>query len=99
MLMVFSMQNDSFRIESHSNVAGLLAASPKLLGRAQDMMKHVGTAGIRPLLRKADGGSPTMSRKVRLNVPRLLKPTSKQMSVTLRSVERRRNMARSTRRR
>jgi hypothetical protein len=45
------------------------------------------------------GGSPTISRKVRLNVPRLENPTSKQISVTLRSVSRKRNIDRSTRRR
>jgi hypothetical protein len=32
------------------------------------------------------GGSPTISEKVRLKVPRLANPTSKQISVTLRSV-------------
>jgi len=62
-------------------------------------MKHVGTAGMRPRWRKAVGDSPTIAWNVRLKVPRLLKPTSKQMSVTLRSVDRRRNIARSTRRR
>ena len=36
---------------------------------------------------------------VRVNVPRLLKPTSRQMSVTVRAVSRSRNMERSTRRR
>jgi hypothetical protein len=36
---------------------------------------------------------------VRLKVPRLVNPTSKQMSVTRKSVVRRRNIARSTRRR
>jgi hypothetical protein len=40
-----------------------------------------------------------MSVNVRLNVPRLAKPTSKQISVTLRSVSLSRNIARSTRRR
>ena len=45
------------------------------------------------------GDSPTISLNVRLKVPRLLKPTSRQMSVTLRSVSRRRNIERSTRRR
>ena len=49
--------------------------------------------------RYADGVSPTISRKVRLNVPRLVKPTRTQMSVTLRSVSRSRNIDRSTRRR
>jgi len=39
------------------------------------------------------------SENVRLNVPRLVKPTSRQMSVTLRSVCTSRNIARSTRRR
>ena len=52
----------------------------------------------------APGGSPTasrptISRNMRLKVPRLVKPTSMQMSVTLRSVSRRRNIERSTRRR
>jgi hypothetical protein len=50
-------------------------------------------------LRYASGDWPTISRKVRLNVPRLVKPTSRQMSVTLRSLSRRRNIERSTRRR
>ena len=36
---------------------------------------------------------------MRLKVPKLVKPTSRQMSVTLRSVSRRRNIERSTRRR
>jgi hypothetical protein len=40
-----------------------------------------------------------MPAKVRLNVPRLLNPTSRQMSVTLRFVARSRYIARSTRRR
>src|SRR4051794_14883242 len=40
-----------------------------------------------------------MSRKTRLNVPRLLNPTSMQMSVTLLSLERSSHIARSTRRR
>ena len=49
-------------------------------------MKHVGTATTPAPRRYADGDSPTMSRNVRLNVPRLVKPTARQMSVTLRSV-------------
>jgi hypothetical protein len=40
-----------------------------------------------------------MARKVRLNVPRLVNPTSRQIAVTLRSVSRKRNIERSTRRR
>jgi hypothetical protein len=40
-----------------------------------------------------------MLANVRLNVPRLLKPTAREMSVTVRRVSRRRNIARSTRRR
>jgi hypothetical protein len=64
------------------------------------MVKQVGTGcGFGACWRKTDGDEPTMSRKVRLNVPRLEKPTAKQMSVTLRSVLRSRAMARSTRRR
>jgi len=41
-----------------------------------------------------DGISPTISRKVRLKVPRLVKPTEKQMSVMLRPVSRSRNTER-----
>ena len=60
----------------------------------------VGTgAGLGASRRKVDGDRPTMSWNVRLNVPRLEKPTAKQMSVTLRSVPRSRAIARSTRRR
>jgi hypothetical protein len=40
-----------------------------------------------------------MSRNVRVNVPWLVKPTARQMSVTLMGVVRSRNIARSTRRR
>ena len=40
-----------------------------------------------------------MGRNVRLNVPRLEKPTSRQMSVMLFGVSRSMNIARSTRRR
>ena len=74
------------------------ARSP-LLGRAHAIAKHVGTGGNGPRRRYADGGSPTTSRNTRLKVPRLLNPTSMQMSVTLRLPERNRNIARSTRRR
>jgi hypothetical protein len=63
-------------------------------------MKQAGTA-LRSAARHryVVGGSPTMPVNVRLNVPRLAKPTSKQISVTLRSVSLSRNIARSTRRR
>jgi len=44
------------------------------------------------------GVSPTICRKVGLNVPRLVKPTSKQMVVTVWSVSRSRNIERSIRR-
>jgi len=74
-------------------------ASPKLLRRSQVLMKHDGTGGNGPRLRNVEGLSPTMSANVRLKVPRLVKPTSMQMSVTVRSVERKRYIARSTRRR
>ena len=65
------------------------------------IVKQVGTApgaGAR-LRRYASGDCPTISRNVRLNVPRLVKPTSRQMSVMLRSLSRRRNIEHSTRRR
>ena len=74
-------------------------ASPKLLGRVHVFTKQVGTPASAPASRNCDGVSPTMSRNVRLNVPRLEKPTSMQTSVTLRSVVRSRYIARSTRRR
>jgi len=72
---------------------------PKLLGRVHAFTKHDGTAGNGPRVRNSDGVSPTMSRNVRLNVPRLENPTSMQMSVTVRSLLRSRYIARSTRRR
>ncbi len=53
----------------------------------------------RPPRRNCVGVSPTIAANVRLNVPRLEKPTNMQMSVTLRSVVRRRYIARSMRRR
>jgi hypothetical protein len=74
-------------------------ASPKLLGRVHAIVKHVGARWISARSRYAVGDSPTMPLNVRLNVPRLVKPTSRQISVTLRSVSRKRNIARSTRRR
>ena len=66
---------------------------------AHAIAKHDGTGGSGPRRRYADGGSPTMSRNTRLNVPSDENPTSMQMSVTDRSVDRSRNIARSTRRR
>jgi hypothetical protein len=75
------------------------AASPKLLGRIQAITKQVGTGSEGARRRWSEGDSPTISRNVRLKVPRLAKPTSKQISVTLRLVSRRRDIARSTRRR
>jgi hypothetical protein len=85
------------------------SASPKLLdrsvspeairGRVAAIWTQLG-ATIGPCPRRyADGVSPTISRNIRLKVPRLVKPTSRQMSVTLRSVSRNRNIERSTRRR
>src|SRR5919198_32066 len=64
------------------------------LGRIQAIVKQVGTSRATACLRYSLGERPTTSRKVRLNVPGLPKPTSKQMSVMLRSVSRSRNMAR-----
>ena len=75
------------------------AAYPKLLGLSHAIAKHVGTAITPVRFRYADGDSPTTSRNVLLNVPRLVNPTSKQISVTDRWVSRNRNIARSTRRR
>jgi hypothetical protein len=63
------------------------------------MVKHVGAGRMEAPARYDDGDSPTISRNVRLNVPRLLNPTSRQICVTLRSDSRNRNIARSTRRR
>jgi hypothetical protein len=63
------------------------------------MVKHVGAGRVDAPARYSDGDSPTISRNVRLNVPTLLNPTSKQIFVTLRSDSRNRNIARSTRRR
>src|SRR5690606_24677675 len=75
-------------------------ASPKLLGRAHAIAKQVGTAASgSKRARNWVGLTPVMSLKVRLKVPRLLIPTSKQTSVTLTSVSRRRYIARSTLRR
>ena len=53
----------------------------------------------RPVPGGSRTASPTISLNVRLKVPRLVNPTSKQTSVTLRSVSRSRNIERSTRRR
>ncbi len=71
------------------------------LGRVQAFTKHVGTrrASVVRAARKCDGEQPTMSANVRLNVPRLAKPTARQMSVTGVSVARNRYIARSMRRR
>src|SRR6202171_4660231 len=71
------------RVHAIAQQAGTRKAAPSALKRA----------------RYADGGSPTIAREVRLNVPRLLNPTSKQISVTGRSVSRSNSIARSTRRR
>ena len=72
---------------------------PRLLGRIVAMMKQVVPRIGSLVARYSVGVTPTMSRNVRLNVPRLANPTSKQTSVMLRSVSRSRNIERSTRRR
>src|ERR1700737_2309269 len=74
-------------------------ASPKLLGRDKLIEKQVGATNTTRCARNTEGDRPTIARNVRLNVPRLVKPTAMQISVTGRSVTRRRNIARSTRRR
>src|SRR5205085_2578967 len=71
-----------------STQRGELRASPKLLGRVHAIAKHVGTALMLVRLRYSTGDSPMISRNVRLKVPRLLKPTSRQISVMLASVSR-----------
>jgi len=63
------------------------------------MAKHDGTGGSGPRLRHAVGVSPTTRTKVRVNVPRLEKPTAQHTSVTGMEVVRSRCIARSTRRR
>ncbi len=73
-----------------SETAGLVQAIEKCVGT-------LATAGC--AARYSFGDSPTMSRKVRLKVPRLEKPTDMQMSVIERSVEPSSAIARSTRRR
>ena len=53
-------------------------------GRSHAIAQQAGTRSAAPppakRARYAEGGSPTISRKVRLKVPRLLKPTSRQTS-------------------
>jgi hypothetical protein len=72
-------------------------------GRPQSIRKHPGIGGGPP--RSADarwnalGDMPTISEKRELNDPKLENPTSMQTSVTDRLAERRRSLARSTRRR
>ena len=68
-------------------------------GRVHAAMKQLGTCTGSCRTRNSDGEQPTMVVKVRLNVPRLAKPTSHAMSVTGRSVCRSSVIARSTRRR
>jgi hypothetical protein len=68
MMMAFGISPSPFELASFQR-GWKGRASPKLLGRAQVMMKHVGTAGIPPLWRNAVGDSPTTSWKVRLKVP------------------------------
>jgi hypothetical protein len=62
-------------------------------------VKHVGTALMTALSRYSLGVTPTISLNVLLNVPRLVKPTSRQISVMLRAVSHSMNIERSTRRR
>ena len=70
-----------------------------MLGLVHAFTKQLGTNGNGPLVRYFEGGSPTMSVNVRLNVPRLVNPTCIHTSVTDNSVLRSKYMARSTRRR
>ncbi len=67
------------------------------------MTKHPGIGGGPPRAAdarwKALGDMPTSSEKRELNDPRLENPTSMHTSVTVRLAERKRSLARSTRRR
>jgi len=67
--------------ESHSSGCWIDAASPKLLGRAHAMMKHVGTAGICPLLAECCGRFADDVVERPAERAELLKPTSKQTSL------------------
>lgn len=53
-----------------SKSARLSATAPKLLGRAQGIVKHPAAGGSGPRSRYLEGGSPTISVNVRLNVHR-----------------------------
>src|SRR5687767_12481621 len=77
----------------------LALASPKLLGLVHLATKHVGAGRMTARSRYSLGDTPMISRNVRLKVPRLVNPTSRQMSVTLRFVSRRKKSDRSTLRR
>ena len=67
------------------------------------MRKHPGIGGGPPrsaeVRWKALGNMPTSSENRELNEPRLENPTSMQTSVTVRLAERKRSLARSSRRR
>lgn len=81
-----------------------MPASPDVLdatGRPQRSVKEpeAGSGVPARSARKALGETPTSAVKRRVNVPWLVKPTSRQIRVTGRSVVRSRNIARSTRRR
>ena len=78
-----------------------LVARIQALGRVHAFSKQIGTWPIAPLprSRNVDGVSPTMSLNCRVNVATLANPTSTQISPIVRSLVRRRAIARSIRRR
>jgi len=63
--------------------ADLLGRPVDVRGRAGPFQQQLMVGLTREVDGQVVGGSPTMSVNVRLNVPRLVKPTSKQISVTL----------------
>src|SRR5438874_8385997 len=100
LLLVFdSVWPDAGWADPHGKGSQRPGASPKLLGLSQAMAKQLGTGIGFEWVLKLVGDSPTISLKVRLKVPRLEKPTSRQISVTSRLVWASRNIALSTRRR
>ena len=80
--------------------APLRFSIPAVSGRVHCAAQQPGMCGGKPASGRAVGrrGHPGDAAEGELNEPRLWKPTSRQMSVTLRSVLRRSSWARSTRR-
>src|SRR5262249_35934004 len=104
--------SDTFRHVTSSSLASSVASASsrrfsetEMLrsGRRAALTKQAGTrsrvwVAAWSRARNSPGLTPVMSRKVRPNVPRLLQPVEKQMSVIAWSVSRSKAVARSTRR-